>query len=79
SSASSQNSTSAQPTSLPSILSRSLNDADDLLDNENIQILIVLYVQLQLLDNIEGSDVGCADVEFYDDADDCVQREGSYK
>ncbi|KAA6364693.1 MAG: hypothetical protein EZS28_039780, partial [Streblomastix strix] len=30
-------------------------------------------------DNIEGSDVGCADVEFYDDADDCVQREGSYK
>ncbi|KAA6358412.1 MAG: hypothetical protein EZS28_046061, partial [Streblomastix strix] len=33
SSASSQNSTSAQPTSLPQILSRSLTDTDDLLDN----------------------------------------------
>ncbi|KAA6363960.1 MAG: hypothetical protein EZS28_040513 [Streblomastix strix] len=36
-------------------------------------------VSLNDRDNIEGSDVGCADVEFYDDADDCVQREGSYK
>ncbi|KAA6366933.1 MAG: hypothetical protein EZS28_037539, partial [Streblomastix strix] len=36
SSASSQNSTSAQPTSLPSILSPSGNDTDDLLDNENV-------------------------------------------
>ncbi|KAA6355083.1 MAG: hypothetical protein EZS28_049390, partial [Streblomastix strix] len=26
-------------------------------------------------DNIQGSDVGCADVEFYDDADDCVKEE----
>ncbi|KAA6382563.1 MAG: hypothetical protein EZS28_021909, partial [Streblomastix strix] len=53
--------------------------SEKLIKLEEEQLKLISSVSLNDRDNIEGSDVGCADVEFYDDADDCVQREGSYK
>ncbi|KAA6382890.1 MAG: hypothetical protein EZS28_021583, partial [Streblomastix strix] len=39
------------------------------------QLKQISSVSVNDRDNIEGNDVGCADVEFYDDVDDYIKQE----